>query len=152
MNSSIFLEQLDELHIQLEEIWPNGREAVCCAKDGHHFTLKGFSRPVSIGRVEAYILYNISKRFSVKRAFEIGTGFGYSSLWLAAAIVANYGNYGWLGSIDNQSEGELGNIGLEFARAAAQSLGISPVTHYFVGGSRKDIVNSFLMLPTVRTS
>jgi len=134
------LEQsMDKLHSSLNILWPEGREESCCKSDGPHFTVNGYDRPVSIGQVEARLLFNLCSLRKVRTAFEIGTGFGYSSLWIASAIVKTYGQNGWVGSLDNYSEGGLGIKGLEFARSSSRSMGLDNIIHYIVGTSPDDI-------------
>lgn len=134
-----FLTSLEPVHAELQAIWPGGRESSCCPNDGRHYTMKGHSRPVSVGQVEARLLYNLAVSSGAKRAFEIGTGFGYSSFWLGAAIFRNHAVDGWLGSIDNHSEGGVGQTGLEFAVAGSKLLGLDQTTKYFVGTSPVDL-------------
>lgn len=134
-----FLEMLNQIHCDLEAIWPNGREADCCGADGNHYRLCGFRRPVSIGRVEARLLYNLTRRSRARRAFEVGTAFGYSSFWIGAAVRENRVNDGWVGSIDNHSEDSAGENAFSFARSKAEQLGLSDIIQYYIGNSPQDL-------------
>jgi predicted O-methyltransferase YrrM len=134
-----FLESLSDIHSELEVVWPDGRESSCCSNDGRHYALKGFPRPVSVGQVEAHLLYNLAVSAGVSRAFEIGTGFGYSSFWIGAAIKRNAPFNGWLGSLDNHSEGSAGPIALDFAASGAKRLGLDRTVDYIVGSSPSDV-------------
>ena len=127
---------------ELELVWPNGREPSCCPLDGEHYSLPGQPRPVSISKVESHLLYNLVIATASRSVFEVGTGFGYSSLWLAAAVHSLYGAEGWVGSIDNYSEG--GRAGESTARhqvaqALAKRLNLSETVTYFVGESPSDL-------------
>ncbi len=137
--TSEFLASLDAIHSELAIVWPGGREMSCCANDGRHYTIKGFPRPVSIGQVEARLLYNLAVSGDVAWAFEIGTGFGYSSFWLGAAILRNSPTGGWLGSLDDHSEGGVGRRGFDFAVSGAKRLGLDRIVDYVVGASPADI-------------
>ena len=130
---------LNVIHDQLEVVWPNGRESSCCPNDGRHYTMRGIPRPVSIGQVEAHLLYNLIVLNRVERAFEIGTGFGYSSFWLGAAMQRTNPESGWIGSLDDQSEGGLGATGIKFARAGVKHLGLDSTVEYLVGVSPADV-------------
>lgn len=135
---SAFLASLNGIHAELDIVWPEGREPSCCDKDGRHYAMKGYPRPVSIGQVEAHLLYNLAVSGHVTRAFEVGTGFGYSSFWLGAAINRNSPTEGWLGSMDDHSEGAIGARGLHFAASGARRLGLERTIDYIVGASPVD--------------
>jgi hypothetical protein len=137
--TSEFLASLDTIHSELAIVWPKGREMSCCPNDGRHYTIKDFPRPVSIGQIESRLLYNLAVSGGVTRAIEIGTGFGYSSFWLGAGIARNSATIGWLGSLDDHSEGGIGRQGLDFAVSGAKRLGLDRVVDYFVGASPGDI-------------
>ena len=134
-----FLALMDGVHARLRVMWPNGREAECCENDGSHFALLEHSRPVSLGQVEARLMYNLVVRMNAMRVFEVGTGFGYSSFWLGAAVKRLHGSSGWVGSIDNQSEGSVGADAQLFAVENASRLGLAETNHYFLGTSPRDI-------------
>lgn len=129
-----FLARINQLHSELDVIWPHGRDPVCSKNDGPHYTLRGYKRPVSIGRVEAYLLYNVVRLFSAHRGCEIGTGFGYSSFWIGAGI-RSLGRGGFFGSVDDLSEGMLGDRGTVFARRWAEKLELSEINDYYAGRS-----------------
>lgn len=124
----------------LEIIWPHGRNSVCAPEDGRHFILPGYSRPVSIGQVEAFFLHNLAKLIGAERGFEIGTAFGYSSFWLGHAIAKNHPTRAWFGSLDNWQEGSIGTSGLKFAKEWAERLSLSNVVKYLTGNSPEDVL------------
>ncbi|ABS61951.1 hypothetical protein Plav_0328 [Parvibaculum lavamentivorans DS-1] len=131
-------EKIAAMHADLDSIWPTGRNPECLPNDGGHFTLKGYTRPVSIGRIEAFLLFNLVRVLNIRTAFEIGTGFGYSSFWIAAGVIEN-DKGGWVGSIDSQQEGGLGVHGLDFARRWSNIIGLDSVLHFFTGKSPDDL-------------
>jgi broad specificity phosphatase PhoE/predicted O-methyltransferase YrrM len=137
-----FLKQIELVEDRLEPIWPEGRNP-CVARDGQHWTLAPFQRPVSIGKVESYFLHNLAALLAPDVMLEIGTGFGYSSIWMAAGAIAANILKPVLFTIDNQSEGGLGNEGLRFAREACRQVGVSRVIK-FVHGSSPDVLATIL--------
>ena len=139
MNIEIFNNKIEDLHSILETVWPSGREKSCTASDGHHYSLPGHTRPVSLGRVESHFLFNLVVAVRAKRVFEIGTAFGYSSFWLGFAVHLLDAAHGWVGSIDNHSEGTLGREGFDFAHKTAEHIGLTGNIQYFVGNSPTDI-------------
>lgn len=141
-----FLRRMSAIHDDLHVIWPEGREGSCCDNDGRHYTLKNKDRPVSVGQVEARLLYNLAISAGVHNAFEIGTGFGYSSFWLGAAIFHNSKDSGWLGSLDNYSEGGIGQAGHGFALSRAKFLELNKTIHYYIGNSPEDL-SKFISKP-----
>jgi predicted O-methyltransferase YrrM len=84
-------------------------------------------------------LYNLVWMSRVSTAFEIGTGFGYSSFWIAAGMARNEGGKKWFGSLDNHSEGGLGESGIRFAIPSAKTLGLDAIINYFSGTLRDDL-------------
>lgn len=134
-----FLRRIRILQAQLTPIWENGRPPKIDPHEGPHWTLPGRSRPVSIGRVESYLLFNLVVHTVARKVFEIGTGFGYSSWWLAGGT-AQLDGQRWLGSLDNYTEGTLGIDGFNFAKSGASRLGLADFVHYFWGNS-PDIVS-----------
>lgn len=95
-------EKLKTLQSKLNEIWINGKPPNDHINWGPHYCFPNSKRPVSVGKIESYFLYNLTKQVKPKISLEIGTGFGYSSWWISGAI----GETGKLFSIDNFSEGE----------------------------------------------
>lgn len=138
---SDFLDQLKLVHGKLQVIWPEGRNP-CVPGDGRHWRLPSFARPVSVGRVEAFLLYNLAVTFAPRIIVEIGTGFGYSSLWLAAGATAS-GSPSILFTIDDHSEGGLGHEGLRFARWASKVTGLHNKIR-FVHGSSPEVLSTIL--------
>jgi len=134
-----FRKKIAKVQLKLQPIWPDGRREKNSWGDGGHWTLPGFSRPVSVSRLEALFLFNLAAALRARNAFEIGTGFGYSSLWLGAGISHCQLSSGWLGSLESQEEGGIGSKGLEFARWASRVMGLSEVVEYFKGHSPEDV-------------
>jgi len=139
IDEGAFRRGIKEISRDLQPIWPEGRNLNSIAGDGPHYTLNGFDRPVSIGRIEAATLKNIAELLPVASAFEIGTGFGYSSLWIGAGMALSGREHLWLTSLDAQTEGRLHDNGRRFAQAAAETLGLSSIIHYVVGSSPADV-------------
>jgi broad specificity phosphatase PhoE/predicted O-methyltransferase YrrM len=139
-----FLRRIDSVQRRLKGIWPEGRNP-CPSNDGMHWTLPPFDRPVSVGRVESYFLYNLAALVAPAITIEVGTGFGYSTLWLAGGAAVRR-PCSILYSIDNRSEGGLGYEGLKFARAAARDVGIGNAIR-LVHGESPDVL---LWLPIAR--
>ena len=122
-NSLIELTQrLIPIHTRLRIMWPNGRNR-CVLGDGGHWTLPPHRRPVSVGKLEARFLFNLVALQRSRTILEIGTGFGYSALWLAAGAAQLNGD-SRVFSIDDCSEGGLESDGLAFARWSAQAIGV----------------------------
>jgi len=74
---------------------------------------------------------------------EIGTGFGYSALWIAAGAIAARSAEAELFTVDDHSEGELGYQGLRFAREICQQANVSRVVR-FVHGRSPDVLKAIL--------
>ncbi len=99
----------------LEAIWPDGRNP-SIDWDGGHFALKGHvDRPVSVSRVEARLLANLVTLLDCKNVLEVGTGFGYSTLWMAQGLSLCTAPASVI-TFDDQTEGDLGGLGIEVAR------------------------------------
>jgi broad specificity phosphatase PhoE/predicted O-methyltransferase YrrM len=128
-----FLTEIERVHAELSVTWPEGRNP-CIATDGQHWTLPPFDRPVSVGRVEARFLANIATLLAPQATIEIGTGFGYSTLWLAAGALAA-DHHAIVYSVDNLSEGGLGHTGLQFVRRAARLTGVGKAIRLVHGDS-----------------
>lgn len=133
-----FLNQMRYLQTNLDLIWRHGRAPMNDPKEGPHWTIKNSKRPVSIGRVEGYFLYNLVRILNYKNVFEIGTGFGYSSWWIGSGLKKSETTC-WLGSIDNYSEGEQSKKLLDFAIQGSNYLNLSSILNYFIGQSPADI-------------
>ena len=89
--------------------------------------------------MEGYFLFNLCYLAEARSGFEIGTGSGYSALWLSAGIVDASGTQGWFGSMDDHSEGGIGDAGHEFATRAILELGFENTVRLFVGTSPSDV-------------
>ena len=137
-----FSKEISLVHNQLQPIWVEGRNP-CVANDGHHWVLPPFKRPVSIGRVEAHFLFNLTTLLKPQITVEIGTGFGYSSMWIAAGILAAKVDNPQLFTIDDHSEGELSYDGLRFARNAYAQLGLAHLIKFVHGRSPEIIPEIF---------
>jgi hypothetical protein len=138
-STQLFLKKISTIQDKLFLIWEKGRDETCLSNDGHHWRMRGFWRPISISLIESYILFNLVITLNVKKAFEIGTGFGYSSFWIASAIYMLHGKNGWFRSLDNYSEGKMGKIGLQFALENSKFLGIDLIIKYCIGDSPLNI-------------
>lgn len=138
-NNQIFLKKMTLVQEKLYPIWKKGRFKSCISNDGFHWRMKGFWRPISISSIESIILYNLVITLKIKKAFEIGTGFGYSSFWIASAIFNQYGKKGWFRSLDNYSEGKLGIKGYDFAIENSKFLGFDKISEYCIGKSPEDV-------------
>ncbi|MHA1942658.1 MAG: O-methyltransferase [Candidatus Hodarchaeales archaeon] len=55
-------------------------------KEGSGMQIAAKERSLAIPRSEGKFLYILARSMKAKRIFEIGTSFGYSTLWLAAAV------------------------------------------------------------------
>lgn len=130
-----FLEGIQQIHSKLDERWPGGRVQLSDNLSDHHWTLKEQHRPVSVSTVEALFLFNLVDCLNAESVIEIGTGFGYSAFWMAAAIHKNTGGSGSVVSIDDASEGGSSRAGLQFARAGAAILGLESVITFREGTS-----------------
>lgn len=144
MNSSSpgtgFLERLQRLEARLRPIWHNGRPPKNDPKAGPHWVFPGTRRPVSVGCAEAFFLSNVARASCAVTAFEIGTGFGFSSWWLAQGLEGREGS--WLGSIDDYSEGKKGRDRFDFACLGAKLLDMEDRMRYFIGVSPVDVVKA----------
>jgi predicted O-methyltransferase YrrM len=120
----------------LERVWPQGRNPGA-PWDGDHFVLRGHQRPVSVSRTEALFLANVVALRRPSLVLEIGTGFGYSALWIAAGLALSSGP-GTVVSIDNWSE-----AGTPAGRAAGLEMvtraGLADRVHFVTGTSPEDV-------------
>ena len=82
-----FLAGMADVEGRLDSNWPQGRRPDAVPGSGGNFSLPGFSRPVSVDRIEGRFLYNLAVQLQARVALEIGTGFGYSTLWLAGGVL-----------------------------------------------------------------
>lgn len=137
MLSSLFLENIKRVEGILNPIWEGGRRQDARSPAGCHWTLPGFERPVSISSTEGYFLYNLARTLRVKNVLEIGTGFGYSTLWLAGGVCEGFGEDGWVGTIDSLEEGNISMRGQQFAKWASRTSKLDHIITFFVGNSTK---------------
>lgn len=121
----------------LDAVWPEGRNPGS-PWDGTHYILRGFARPVSISTVESYFVANLIFLSPVQRIIEIGTGFGYSSNWFVLGL-SSARRPGEVITVDNYSEGGLGQHGLDAAREMAGRLNLSSFIRFTTGTSPDDI-------------
>lgn len=92
-----------------------------------------------MGRIEAKTLKNVAQFLPAATALEVGTGFGYSSWWIAAGMALGGSAKPWLTSLDSQSEGDLADQGKAFAEAGAERLRLTHIVRYIVGNSPEDV-------------
>ena len=70
----------------LTPVWPPGRNPRA-PWDGRHFALpRHLLRPISVSFIEARVLANLVALLDCRVVLEIGTGFGYSTAWLARGL------------------------------------------------------------------
>ncbi|MGO9319335.1 MAG: O-methyltransferase [Solirubrobacteraceae bacterium] len=96
----------------LTVVWPAGRNSR--VHDGNHFVVAGHRRPVSVSFIEARFLANFVTFLDCRRVVEIGTGFGYSTAWLAMGL-SLCTRPERVYTIDNWSEGDLRGHGFQVA-------------------------------------
>ena len=121
----------------LDAVWPEGRNPDA-PWDGIHYILKGYVRPVSVSSSEAYFLTNIVLLSGVTNILEIGTGFGYSAMWLALGLLFGK-RRGTVITLDNYTEGGLGHEGLRAAQTMAQRLGVGYLIEFAEGSSPEGV-------------
>lgn len=102
--------------------------------DGGHFAVRGTTRPLSVSPIESRLLYNLVTLAQAKSVIELGTGFGYSAAWIAAALSQNVPG-GKLLTIDDWSEGEGLSKNKETAISLWQRLGLMDVICPLTGHS-----------------
>jgi len=107
-----------------EAVFPAGRNPQC-SWDGDHFALLGHTtRPLSVSRVESRFLANFVALSNVRSILEIGTGFGYSTAWLAYGLgLCNHG--GLVHTVDDLSEGDVGREASHAAEELWRRTGVS---------------------------
>jgi predicted O-methyltransferase YrrM len=108
----------------LRPVWPAGRNSL--TDDGGHWVLEECDRPVSVSTKEAVLLALLAADLAPDAIVEIGTGFGYSSAWLA------YGAWirrGWtrLITVDDGSESTSGEAARRVRSELHRRLGIEGV-------------------------
>lgn len=128
--TSTFLQSIEAIHKELDSVWKNGRYPNTVKNSGCHWSLPGHRRPVSISVMEGYILYNIAYAMNAANVIEIGTAFGYSTLWIAGGLRSNRVANNWLASVDCLSEGTLGNTGILFAKKKVNEIGLDSIVHF----------------------
>lgn len=134
-----FLRLIAEVEGHLIPIWPTGRRADAVSGSGPNWHLPTHPRPISVDRLEGFFLYNITIGTRARTALEVGTGFGYSTLWLGGAIHELWKGHGWVGTLDSGSEGNLGSQGRDFAAWAFKRLGLTPTVVLGAGTSPEDL-------------
>jgi predicted O-methyltransferase YrrM len=111
-------------------VWPTGRNP-SFPEDGGHFALPSHpNRPISVSLVEAHFLANLATIFDASVAIEIGTGFGYSTAWLAHGV-NNGTRPGAVHTFDDESQGDLQGEGRRVATRLWEASGVSDriITH-----------------------
>ncbi len=136
---SIFLEGIKRVENRLSPIWEGGRRIDARPRVGRHWILPGCDRPVSVATTEGYFLYNLASILKARNVLEIGTGFGYSTLWLAGGVYEVYREDAWVGTIDSLQEGNIGLKGQRFARWASKTIKLDSIISFFTGSSPKDL-------------
>lgn len=107
----------------LERGWLEGRNPQC-SWDGDHFHLPGTVRPLTVSRVESVFLGNLVAACNANNVLEVGTAFGYSAAWLAYGI-GQTSHDGLVFTLDNGSEGGLGDQLLDIARQIWSRVGVT---------------------------
>lgn len=69
-----------------------------------------------IGPVAGYLCYQIARMSGARQVFEMGSGYGYSTAWLARAVQENGGgvvhHVVWDGNLSQKARGHLQALGL----------------------------------------
>ena len=120
----------DEL---LECTWPQGRNPDS-PWDGDHYRLPGTERPLSVSRTEARFLAHFARLLDCRTILEIGTGFGYSSTWLAWGL-SQCTQPNVVYTIDDASEGSLGLHGFQTASRLWAATELSHLVRPVIGRS-----------------
>lgn len=70
-----------------------------------------------VGPTCGYLIYQIARMIQARRVFELGSGFGYSTAWLARAVQENGGgevhHAVWNEGLSQQARGHLTRLGFE---------------------------------------
>lgn len=133
-----FAERISILEKNLLELtWVGGRNPKS-PWDGGHFALPGTERPLSVSRTEARFLANLVVLTRASSILELGTGFGYSALWLAygASVVKG----GQVYTVDDWSEGTSEATHFEIAKALWSGVGLDGLIHS-VHGTSPEVFN-----------
>lgn len=128
-----------QLHKELQRVWPEGRYKGSVTGSGGHWRLPNQTRPVSISTMEGHFLANLVFLMGGGTILEIGTGFGYSMLWIALGLSHCSGVKKRLISIDNYSEGEEATVNQRFAQRLIARYQLSEFCELHVGDSPKSI-------------
>ncbi|MFQ5791105.1 MAG: hypothetical protein ACE5JI_11600 [Acidobacteriota bacterium] len=80
--------------------------------DEGHYAIIGYDLPLSVTRQEGQVLFAVARAFGPRKVLELGTGTGYSTAWLAAAVPDAE-----ITTIDDFNEGGTGDMGLEATMA-----------------------------------
>jgi len=131
----------------LKKVWPEGRNPSRAPTDGDHLQLASADRPVSVSRAERWLLFELAKSCAGD-VVEIGTGFGVSTICLAAGLEASE-CVGSVITIDAHTEGgsreDLAPAAISLAALAGHSHRIS----FLEGSSPEDIQSLLTSISTV---
>jgi len=132
--------KIEDEYLHIQELASRNAE---CPEDGKHFAPKGSSRPLSVSHIEAKFFFNLVSLTQPNNVLEIGTGFGYSSSWMAAAM-RHSNTRGMIFTVDDWSEGDPRINRMAIASDIWTTLGISEHITQLVGTSPHIIENTSL--------
>jgi hypothetical protein len=115
---------LDAVSGLLSPVWPTGRNPE--ADDGGHWALASFDRPVSASTKECVFLGLLAASLEFTAIVEVGSGFGYSSSWLAFGLQLA-SNEASVYTIDDRSESTSGRACEAAMLEIHRRLGVSNV-------------------------
>lgn len=122
--------------------WEGGRNPEAPWDGGHYALPEHTQRPLSVSRAEAFFLANFAVLSGAENVLEIGTGFGYSTCWLAYGVRTNHPQ-GHVITVDDWSEGHLNGLGRETAKALWQQTGVSDAVSSITGRTPEVLEGSF---------
>lgn len=119
-------------------IWPGSRHS-SADWDGGHYSLCGYSRPVSVSAAEATMLAFATDILAAETILEIGTGFGYSTAWLGFGASLSGGH---VISVDDHSEGSLGTVGSMAAASITRATEVNTFVDLVDGRSPDAVIEA----------